>query len=36
MEENREKIVISKNKKKLPHWFIIQNYWDGFKKIMPL
>ena len=36
--EKREKIVfvISRNKRKLPHWFIIQNYWDWFKKIMPL
>ena len=36
--ENREKIVfiIPRNKRKLPHWFIIQNYWYWFKKIMPL
>ena len=31
--ENREKIVfvISRHKRKVPHWFIIQNYWNWFK-----
>ena len=34
MGENREKIVFinSRNKRKLPHWFIIQNYWYWYKK----
>ena len=34
MGENREKIVlvISRNKRKLPHWYIIQNYWSWFWK----
>ena len=38
MEENREKIVfiISRRKRKLPHWFIVQNYRYWLKKIIPL
>ena len=38
MEENREKAVfiISRRKRKLPHWFIVQNYRYWFKKIIPL
>ena len=38
MGENREKIVlvISRNKRELPHWYIIQNCWSWFEKIMPL
>ena len=38
MGKNREKIVFvaSRNKRKLPHWFIIQNYWDWFKKLAPI
>ena len=34
MGENREKtaFIISRNKRKLPRWFIIQNYWYWFKK----
>ena len=38
MGENREKIVLVtwRNKRKVPNWFIIQIYWDGFKKIMLL
>ena len=37
MGEKSEKIVfvISRKERKLPHWFIIQNYWDWFKKLMP-
>ena len=37
MRENREKsiFVISRNKRKLSHWFIIQSYWDWLKKSMP-
>ena len=35
MKGKRGKIVfvISRNKRKLRHWFIIQNYWDWFWKI---
>ena len=38
MWENREKIIfiISRKKRKLPHWFIIQNFWYWFQKIIPL
>ena len=39
MGKNRGKIAFETlwNKRKLQHWFIIQNYWDWFWKIgMPL
>ena len=34
--EKKIVLVTWRNKRKVPNWFIIQIYWDGFKKIMLL